>query len=306
MTEDEIVALILHFRTPERTLACMQALFDEGVRHVVVVDNSEDGGASIRAMTSRLEELRTSGFDIVIVRQGRNLGFSAGVAAGVRYIESAQPAHVLLINSDAALVHGSVDQMRELLERAGIVVPAISQGGRPSTSSFAYYDRLLALITNDPVLTPVRHPSGCCLLIRSDRVNATLFDTDFFFYGEDVEFGHQAGLQGVVVAECPGAVVVHGGSVSAKDGSIFYEYHMNRAHWLLSRKLARNRIEFFAFVIARCFILPMRSIVRSLRFRSWNAWKGLIAATYDVLRGRCRDLTPPVHVHSESSFERER
>jgi hypothetical protein len=75
---------------------------------------------------------------------------------------------------------------------------------------------------------------------------------------------------------------------------MFYEYHINRSHWLLARKLARNPLERFVFVAARCITLPLRALIRSLRFRSLMAWRGLFAATADVLRGRCQSFTPPV------------
>ncbi|OZB61409.1 MAG: hypothetical protein B7X31_10755, partial [Thiomonas sp. 13-66-29] len=143
-------------------------------------------------------------------------------------------------------------------------------------------------------------PSGCCLLIRADQVRPDLFDKDFFFYGEDVMLGFDLARRGVSVAECKEATVIHAGSASAKNGSMFYEYHMVRAHWLLARKLARNGFERNLFVAARCVTMPLRACVRSVRGRSLTPWRGLFAATADVLRGRCRSFTPPA-VQSSSN-----
>ncbi|MBL4833799.1 MAG: glycosyltransferase family 2 protein [Pseudomonas sp.] len=288
-----ITGLVLHFRTVERTLACLRSQQQEGIRKAIIVDNSEDGGKSIGDMQKGLDALRTGGFYTEVLCLRRNLGFAGGVACGLKHVSVMQPSHVLLINSDARLETGSLELMRQVLVNAPIVAPTIAQGDQPPSSPFAYYDRLLGLITPTPKITPLHHASGCCLLIRCDQVQCSIFDQDFFFYGEDVMLGFDTQRCGNPVKECPGATVSHATSSSAQNGSIFYEYHINRAHWLLAQKLARSPLEQCLFIGARCITLPLRALVRSFRFRSFLAWKGLLAATCDVLRGRCRSFTPP-------------
>lgn len=288
-----ITGLVLHFRTPEKTLACLNSLQREGVCKAVVVDNSEDGGRSIAAMRDELGALRNAGLDVEVLNPGRNLGFAAGVNTGLAHLAAAQFCHVLLINSDARLAPGALDQMCLALQTAPVVAPRIAQGNQSPTSPFAYYDRLLGLITNSPAVMPLRYASGCCLLIHANQARLPLFDQDFFFYGEDVMLGFTTEQNHLAERECPQAIAIHATSSSAQNGSIFYEYHINRSHWLLVRKLARNPLEQFMFVAARCITLPLRALVRSLRFRSLVAWRGLFEATTDVLRGRCRSFTPP-------------
>ncbi|KAB0548049.1 glycosyltransferase family 2 protein [Pseudomonas argentinensis] len=292
-TNTPITGLVLHFRTPEKTLVCLRSLQQEGIRKVIVVDNSEDGGQSIAAMQDDLDALHNAGFDTEVLNPGRNLGFAAGVNMGLAHIAASQASHVLLINSDAQLTPCALSHMRRALQTAAIVAPRIAQGNETHTSPFAYYDRLLGLITRKPYAMPLRHASGCCLLVRVDQAHAPLFDQDFFFYGEDVMLGFTTEQNQIAEQECPQASASHATSSSAKNGSLFYEYHINRSHWLLACKLARNRLELCAFITARCMTLPLRALIRSLRFRSLVAWKGLLMATFDVLCGRCRSLTPP-------------
>lgn len=292
-TTTPITGLVLHFRTPEKTLACLQSLRQEGIRKTIVVDNSEDNGQSIVAMQNDLEELHKAGFDTKVLHPGRNLGFAAGVNMGLAHIAASQANHVLLINSDARLTAGALAHMRHALQTVAIVAPYIVQGNEAPTSPFAYYDRLLGLITRKPQVMPVRYASGCCLLIHATQTHAPLFDETFFFYGEDVMLGSSTVKNHIAEQACPQASASHTTSSSAKNGSLFYEYHMNRSHWLLAQKLARNRLELYAFIATRCFTLPLRALIRSLRFRSLVAWKGLLVATFDVLRGRCRSFTPP-------------
>ena len=289
----DITGLVLHFRTPERTIACLRSLLDEGVRRVVLVDNSEDNGRSLAIMQPQLAALRELGLYTSVVESEHNLGFAAGVTAGTKHILNTRSSHVLLINSDAWLATHALHYLREGLKTGGIAVPRLrSIGGQP-LPSFAYYDRLAALITKRPVFWPIKYASGCCMLICADHVRPDLFDNDFFFYGDDVMFGFDLSRRGVSVIDCSKAVVVHDVSVSAKNGSIFYEYHINRSHWLLAKKLSRNRFEYFAFIAARCLVLPLRATLRSVRNLTITPWRGLLAASYDAARGCYQSLTPP-------------
>ncbi|HKV97919.1 MAG TPA: glycosyltransferase family 2 protein [Gammaproteobacteria bacterium] len=289
-----VVGLTLHFRTPAQTISCLRSLHAEGIRHAVVVDNSEDDGKSLAAMQVHLDELKTSGLTIDVVTSGQNMGFARGVNAGLTRAVAASPSSVLLINSDARLEHGALALLVQGLGNAHVSMPLVRpRPGAPASSLFGYYQRMFALVLRKYQPGCVRYPSGCCLLLRAEMAGSPLFDKDFFFYGEDVMLGLKLRARGVDVVQCPSAVVVHAGSGSAKNGSLFYEYHLNRGHWLLARKLAKNRFEIALFLAARCVTLPLRATVRSMRFRSWVAWKGLIAATFDVVRGRCRSFTPP-------------
>lgn len=288
-----ITGLVLHFRTPEKTIACLCAQQKAGLQRVIIVDNSEDNGASIAAMQPELELLRNNGLAVEVQNSKHNLGFAAGVNLGLKKISDGAASHVLLINSDAQLLPDTIEHMRIDLNNAPIVAPLIAQSNQPPSSPFYYYDRLFGLITNKPKLAPQRYASGCCLLIHNSLCQTPLFDQDFFFYGEDVMLGYTSEHQNITQKECSQAIVLHATSSSAKNGSLFYEYHMNRAHWLLAKKLARNPLEQFLFVAARCVTLPLRAVIRSTRFRSFLAWKGLALATTDVICGRCRSFTPP-------------
>lgn len=289
-----IIGLVLHFRTPERTLECLRSQQQEGIRCVLVVDNSEDGGRSLVTMAGGIGALRRAGLEVVVLRSDRNLGFARGVALGLDYIAAQRPGHVLLINSDATLQPNALQSMRDRLDEAGVVAPqARSSAGADPVSSLIFYHRLGGLYLKKPSWCTVVYPSGTCLLIRNDLVRSDLFDQEFFFYGEDVKFGYDLARQGIVFSSCHDASIVHAGSVSSGNGSMFYEYHMNRAHWLLARKLARNRFEQCIFALARCVVLPLRASIRSVRFCSLVSWKALIVATSDVIRCRCRSFTPP-------------
>lgn len=285
--------MVLHFRTPEKTLACLHSLMAEGIAEVVLVDNSEDGGRSLSSMRPSLDQLEKAGLAVRLVTSERNLGFAAGVQAGRSYLGH-DPRDILLINSDACLEAGSLAAMRDSLSGAALCVVPLrrKRPDSPPVSSIVFYHRLFALYLPRATFGAMPYPSGCCMLMRSDGPLSPWFDPDFFFYGEDVQLGNVLATRGLTVVECPKAVVLHAGSASSKNGSLFYEYHMTRGHWLLAGKLARNPLEHGAFLMGRCLALVSRAAVRSVRFRSSTPWQGLMMSTLDVLKGRRRRVTP--------------
>lgn len=291
----ETVGLILHFRTSEQTLVCLRSLCAEGMRSAILVDNSQDGGRSMARMQAPLEALIRDGLHVDVLTPPCNLGFAGGVCAGLEHIRETHPARVLLINTDARLMHGSLEAMLGcLMTDRDVVAPGIredeAETGRPL---IAHYQRYLALYLRKRRMGTVSYPSGCCLLLGLELLDAQLFDTDFFFYGEDVMLGEYLRGIGARIVPCTRAAVVHVGSLSSRNGSLFYEYHMVRAHWLLAGKLGDNRFQKWAGLACRCLTLPARAVLRTARGRSFRPVYGLWLASSDLLLGRFRDLTPP-------------
>jgi N-acetylglucosaminyl-diphospho-decaprenol L-rhamnosyltransferase len=287
--------LVLHFRTDMQTMECVRSMVDEGIRIVVIVDNSNDEGRSAGRMRPALERMSGIGLVFEIVSPGRNLGFARGVNAGLMRVVAYRPDAVLLINSDAKLESGSLANLLRALDRAPLAIPQVrGAAGAAEGSLSGWYHRASGLQLGAGSSSHcVHYPSGCCLMLRTDIARAPLLDEDFFFYGEDVELGHELGVRGIGFAECSDAVIIHAGAGSARNGSLFYEYHINRGHWLLAVKLAGRPLERVLYIALRCVTLPLRASIRCLRFRSLTPWRGLAAASLDLIRGRCRDLTPP-------------
>ncbi|MDE3011643.1 MAG: glycosyltransferase family 2 protein [Pseudomonadota bacterium] len=290
----DVVGIILHFRTPLMTGAALESLRAEGVPRAVLVDNSEDDGRSLASMHAALARLESQGLRIDLVRPGRNLGFAAGVSAGLTAMLAGPGRHALLLNSDAILQPGSLAAMCQLLERHGLIVPRICRGrGMPPSSAFDYYQPATAIISRTRLPgRSIAVPSGCCQLIHRDLLLPDLFDSEFFFYCEDIMLAYQLGRRQVSVTECQDALVTHAVSASARKGSLFYEYHIARAHWLLGSKLARGFGEKTLYQLIRCLVLPARALLRAVRLRSWAPLRGLCMATNDALHGHCRPLTP--------------
>jgi len=290
------VALVLHFRNATVTAACLRSLHEEAVKRLVLVDNSEDEGKSLLQLSEDLQSLRMAGMEIVVLEPGHNLGFSAGVNRGLALIyQRFGPASVLLINSDAQLAPRAHQLLRLALNEfdgKAVCAPFLRASNGTLVAS-VFYHRVFGLYLRRPMLGAFQYVSGCCLLLPPALTASPLFDEEFFFYGDDVELGWRLADTGIVLRLVDGAYADHDGSGSSHNGSLFYEYHMARAHLALTRKLGAGAFGRIVMLLGRFMLLPARALVRSIRFRSLSPWRGLGMACVDFARGRRRSLTPP-------------
>lgn len=271
----ELVGLLLNYRDAGRSLRCIRSLLSNGLEHVLVWDNSEDGGQSVQALLELLGGERR----VSVASAGGNLGFAAGVNRGLEWIREHFPdAWVLLINNDAELRPGAAQKLISALEAAPsavIAYPQINHDGRVVGTGF--YQRRLGLIAFDRKRHSggwVPHASGCCQLLAPCRLQGPWFDEHFFMYGEDVELGARLGEAGMAFVR--EALVTHEGSASSGLGSPFYETRMVLAHLLLVPKVAHSSYERFLCYGGRLLTLPLRAILRTMRYRSRVPLKALV------------------------------
>lgn len=213
-------------------------------RHVLVVDNGSSDGT--------LEAVAAAYPDVERLANGANLGFAAGMNAGLRRALAAGADYVLLANNDTTL--GPL--MLELLVAAArqyaaeLVAPAIYYadaptrlwwlGGtlRPMLLEIRRYaappDRVAAPFAVDFV-------TGCGMLIsRRCLETVGLFDERFFMYYEDHDYCLRVRRAGLRILVEPRAVMYHkvaqssGGSDSPNE-----RYQMGRSSLQLFRKHAR-------------------------------------------------------------------
>lgn len=287
-----ISAIVLNFRTADKTLKCLKSLQDEGVNYIVLVDNSEDGGCSLAEMKEALSLFQEQGLNVYVLTDSSNQGFARGVNTGFRKAKKLGLEFILLLNSDAYFEKGGIEQMLKMSQTYDCVQPMVRNGTNVN-SLFGYYNRALALNFSKPTIGCLRYSSGCCLMIKTKSFGNSILDEDFFFYGEDIELAFRAKKSGLKFVECDEAFIHHEGSGSAKRGSLFYEYHINKGHFLTAKKLSNNFFEMIMFYFFRAFTLSARAISRSIRYASLIPMRGFLMAGFDFIRGRSQSLTPP-------------
>lgn len=268
-------AITLNFRRPELTHACVESLLADGWAPVLVWDNSQDDGESMRVMETSLGGRP----DVILVGSPANIGFAAGMNNGLTCLRDLGLAGpTLLVNNDAIVRVG----LRACLEarlapgtRPALVAPRIAQAG--TVKGWMHYQPWFGLVSERPGPGTFPYLSGCCLALDTRRWAGPLFDESFFMYGEDVELSRR-------FAECGGdlvlldeAFVTHLGSASSGQATAFYERHVVRAHWLLAEKLASGRASGLAMRALRLPVLGARACVRVLRHHSMEPLRALWA-----------------------------
>ncbi|MCF7996965.1 MAG: hypothetical protein K9L88_19350 [Chromatiaceae bacterium] len=263
---------------------------------MLVWDNSDDGGQTALALRSTLgTDSRVS-----IEVSPANLGFAAGVNRGMSWIARHHPgACVLLINNDARLRPGALSALRHALvlhPEARLAYPDIDHAGK--VLGTVYYQRWFGLLSARPIPGSDPYASGCCLLFNATRIGSTVFDEDFFMYGEDAELGCRLSHERGAMLHVPELLVRHEGSASSGLGSPFYEARMVAAHLILARKLARGHIDHTFLLLGRSLMLTARALVRTLRYRSLAPVRALhegwrLAYGDDPLLRRARASMPP-------------
>ncbi|MGH9386940.1 MAG: glycosyltransferase family 2 protein [Vicinamibacterales bacterium] len=257
-----LAAVVLNFRTPEQTWLAVKSLLAScrPIDDLIVVNNdgpaTEDQG--LRTYTGlrtadcgpRTEDRgpRTS---LRVLETGRNLGFSGGMNIGIRAALDAGTDRVLVVNSDVTVPPGCVEALEQCLEstpKAGIVGPVIIARSNPSqvVSLGMSYSDVTGRMRHQGFLTPaslklpesslVDAVAGCLMLISREVFEAVgLFDEDYFFSFEDLDFCLKARRAGFVTLLAGQASVYHeGGGTMGKDSRRLY--FASRNHLLVAAR----------------------------------------------------------------------
>jgi GT2 family glycosyltransferase len=253
---------------------------------LLVVDNSA-GGISADGAT--------------VLRQGRNVGFAGGVAAG---LEVAGGEWILLVNDDAELEPGAVVALLGAAQAAPDVGSACGQVrffGRRDTVNTAglvidrlgiAFDRLAGTRAEDggPV-EEVFGASACVALYRRAMLDAIGgFDASFFAFGEDADVAWRARMAGWTALYVPASVAYHHGSATAGEASPAKYFLVGRNRMRLLAKnaptgqlarwgwaMALYDVAYVAFVAATDHTLaPLRGRVAGLR--EWRRYRSAGAA----------------------------
>lgn len=237
----DLAIVILNYRTPELTLACIASLepqLDASTR-VIVVDNASGDGSA-----DQIEQgIAAAGLHADVVRSPINGGFAAGMNYG---INAAVADGYVLLNSDTIVRPNALAQLRQAMRScpdAGIIGPALlDEHGKAVSSCFRDPKPLSELVraaqtgplskvlpsfvlvlpkTSEPV-EPDWMAFACVLIRREVIERVGMLDDGFFMYFEDVDYCRRTRAAGFRVLYWPAAEVVHfaGGSsgVSTKTG----------------------------------------------------------------------------------------
>ena len=253
-----IAVVVVHHNLADELIGCLESVrrhAPAGWCEYWVVDNASTDDS--------LARLRREFPEAHLIANPKNLGFAA---ANNQALERAGGEFALLINNDARLTAGALEELVRALESD----PALALAGpklldpdgevQLSTGRMLHFHtelwqrclgRAYALgvpLARNYVRRRAERPhrphwvSGACFLARLAALRrAGLFDPHFFMYTEEVDLCERLHRLGYAVAYVPSAAVIHrGGGSSALQGGLtalayrrsqlyFYAKHHGRA-----------------------------------------------------------------------------
>lgn len=284
-----IYAVILNYNGHELTGKCLDSLASSlrPIEGIFVVDNG-----------SRPEDVAALSDDVgrrqgvSLLKNDRNLGFAAGVNAGIREAMNAGASHILLVNNDATLDPGCLAAMIEAMDAspgAAAAGPCIYYAGESDRiwQAGGEFSRIRAGVAvpekNRRVPgrnLPVRETGylcGCVMLIgRTAFESVGYFDERFFMYCEDVDFCFRITKAGLKLLYVPAASAWHLIESAARDRtSEFVLYHLARSRLLLLRKHFSRAYLAYGLLLHLAAYTPFRLVqilTGSGSFRAAAAW----------------------------------
>jgi GT2 family glycosyltransferase len=164
---------------------------------------------------------------LVLIRNGENLGYSAGNNVGIRCAMMKNAGCIWLLNNDTVVDHNA---LKELVYRMqsddslGLSGAVIYLAGKPSKIQAYGGGKILPFLGVDRSLhSPgkLNFVSGTSLFIRRKVLEQIgLLDERFFFYWEDADFSRRALNQGWKLGVASNAVVYHSVSASVGEQSL--------------------------------------------------------------------------------------
>lgn len=235
---ERLRVVILNYRTPELTIACLHSLVAEvqampGTQVSVVDNASEDG--SVEKIAAAIAQEQWQDW-VTFLPQEKNGGYAFGNNAAVRpVLDSEQPPdYFLLLNPDTVVRPGALKALVDFMEanpKAGIAGSRLEEmDGTPQCSAFRFpnvWSELdnglrLGIVTKLlsqkvvpilPVTEEVRQVdwvAGASMIVRRQVFEtAGLMDEKYFLYFEEVDFCIAAKNAGWTCWYVPESKVVH-------------------------------------------------------------------------------------------------
>lgn len=297
MTAPRVLAVVLNWRQPDVTLACVQALARQTypALDVLVIDNGS-GDGSAESLTAALP-----GHTVLALPD--NLGFAAGCNIGLRRaLDDGYPL-ALLINNDA---FAAADMVARLVAAAdpgiALLTPRIFYeaqpdrlwyaGGRQQRWTLDLRDTGRGLADGPHWRTSrdVDYALGTCLLVNMAAAAAVgLLDERFFMYFEDLDWSlrlRQAGYRLRLVADARllhRVAVSSGGSADtplrryylARAGVLFWHKHRHAGQPVV---IAAFRLASAVKMVARLTLGGQRAAAAAYLRGLRDGWRAARAA----------------------------
>jgi len=270
-----IAAALINYKNTPLTIRCIESLKESGINDIIVIDNSADAEEQNKIEVA-VQKLENEVDAIRLIVLSENVGFSKGINIAIEKLSVTEPQYILLINNDAYFSGISIDLLINEMEQQGAEFLSCAESNRRF-----FYNRYLGILTRKALPGSFQYLHGSCILYHFQKNKELRFDEEFFLYGEDVELSWRISKEhkNIVFSKL---CVEHEGGASSISRSLFYEYHINRGHYLLAKKLSRNTPDYLISLVMKFPVLLARSIYRSIKTISLFPLFGFFLSPFEI------------------------
>lgn len=274
-----ITVAIVNYNTQDLLARCLDALFAQEVSvpfEVWVADNASTDG-SVAMLRERYPQVR-------VIANPENLGFAE---ANNQIMREAPAESFFLLNTDTEIRPGALQTLWSLLQshpRIGMVAAAlVNPDGSPQPSMVpARFPWAFSPVLREERL---RWASGAAILVRAETVrDIGLLDPQFFYTGEDCDWGLRARRAGWRIMGTPKAVVMHIGGATRRALPLRAQeaIHLGRHHYFIKHYGAAGRL----YANLHSLIELTGETIRTLRRKPFAESRETLHAYWTLLR-RC-------------------
>jgi GT2 family glycosyltransferase len=297
-----VYAIVLNWNNYSDTRECIESIRSSShpIAQIVLVDNASRDGLIEQLQGDYAEDVI-----VHIIQNKANYGFARGVNVGIRYALARGAEFVFLLNNDAVIDRRCIQVLVSSLETnatAGIAGPRVFYHAEPDRiwHGSGYFSLIKTGVVNPEKnrlqtssaggiqgIQKASFLTGCAMLIRSQVFEKVgLFDEDFFFYGEDVDFCLRVTRAGFELLYVPQAKSWHKiGNVARDRTSPFVMYHLARSRLLVLRKNFSEAYLAYGLFVHLLLYTPYRMLQILQGSRSFSAAKAWIEGTWDGIIG---------------------
>lgn len=263
---NKLAFIVLNYFGHNDTIKCIDSILTEFVATIFLIDNSID-----------LEERRVlkdkydTNNKVKLFFPKKNIGFSSGVNLGINEAIALNFKYFFLLNNDALLAKGSGEELLNALDNNPSSLISLKVNWAGKSVGLKYYHPYLGLLSDKKESDSwIPYFTGCALVFSKELIEKVgFFDESFFMYGEDIDFSIRAKQNNFsFILLDKKNWIEHYGSKSTKVSSFFYEYHIVRGHFLLTKKLNNNFTTRSLIYILKGSSLFVRALIRSIRYTS--------------------------------------
>ncbi len=295
MYNKRIAIILINWNSFQYTWHCILSLNKIPQQNftILVIDNGSGDDSATKLIQTFPE--------IVLIRAGKNLGFSGGNNLGLQYAIDHGYEYSLLLNNDTEVTESFLSVLSDYMDahtEVGAIQPKIYYYHNRNLiwNDGAYFQPVLGITYTpghgkiaDPskdTIKPVDWITGCGFFIRNTVLQKTgLLANEFFLYYEDVDLSFRIKKAGYSLIYHPGSVIYHIAGVATrktekeKEGFLdpMVHYYNTRNHlWLLRKHLPFLYIPTATLYTFLYTIAIMGYFVCRLRFTKAKAvWKGI-------------------------------